>query len=114
MVEHKKSLSITDNLQCLLFTTIIMNVFMRHNFVCRTTEPECIQRFHAVPAAHLPSLWIIPVSILWLLQRCSTWSDNVTRLHAMCPVLCVCFVAGRGEDRGFIVRVTGMGSSLAA
>jgi len=32
--------------------------------LCRTAEPERVQRVHAVPAAHLSGVRIIPVSVL--------------------------------------------------
>ena len=64
-----------------------------HCFVCRTAKSERVQRLYALPAAHLPGVWIIPVSVLRLLQRGSAWSDDVTQLDASCAVFRVGRVA---------------------
>jgi len=74
----------------LLWTLVtILNVSMgckHYVYFCRTAEPERVQRVHAVPAAYLSGVRIIPVSVLWLLQRCAAWSDDVTRLDALFSV----------------------------
>jgi len=52
----------------LLWTLVtILNVSMgckHYVYFCRTAEPERVQRVHAVPAAYLSGVRIIPVSVL--------------------------------------------------
>ena len=62
--------------------------------ICRTTKSERVQHLYALPTAHLSGVWIIPVSVLRLLQRGSAWNDDVTRLDATCAAAyrVACFV----------------------